>query len=150
MRKLKFFVPYMTILIIFCAALSGCGRKVTSIEYRKIVGMALPGSDDDSAVTQMARILETKISADNVWVDFELAGEVSEAQIFQLRNMIANNTDIIVISYVDGVQEDDVTVSLRAANIPVVLIDVAAAEKDPEQEAERLAQEIKRLLTEMQ
>ena len=48
MRKLKFFVPYMTILIIFCAALSGCGRKVTSIEYRKIVGMALPGSDDDS------------------------------------------------------------------------------------------------------
>ena len=94
-------------------------------------------------------ILETKISKDDVWVDFELAGEVSEAQIFQLRNMIANNTDIIVISYVDGVQEDDVTVSLRAANIPVVLIDVAAAEKDPEQEAERLAQEVSRLLLEM-
>ena len=65
------------------------------------------------------------------------------------RSLIANNTDIIVISYVDGVQEDDVTVSLRAANIPVVLIDVAAAEKDPEQEAERLAQEVSRLLLEM-
>ena len=68
----------------------------------------------------------------------------------QLRNMIANNTDIIVISYVDGVEEDDVIVSLRAANIPVVLIDPAAAEKDPEQEAERLAQEINRILPEMQ
>ena len=150
MRMLKIFIPYMAVLIVFCAALSGCGREVTSIEYRKIVGMALPGSDDDSSVTRMARILETKISGDDVWVDFELAGEVSEAQIFQLRNMIANNTDIIVISYVDGVEEDDVIVSLRAANIPVVLIDTAAAEKDPEQEAERLAQEVNRLIQEMQ
>ena len=64
--------------------------------------------------------------------------------------MIANNTDIIVTSFVAGVEEDDVIVSLRAANIPIVQIDQAAAEKDPEQEAERLAQEIKRLLTEMQ
>ena len=150
MRKPKIFIPLITVLIVFCAALSGCGREVSSVEYRKIVGMALPGSDDDSAVTGMARILETKISGDDVWVDFELAGEVSEAQIFQLRNMIANHTDIIVISYVEGVEEDDVIVSLRAANIPIVLIDPAAAETDPEQEAERLAQEVNRFLKEMQ
>ena len=150
MRKLKIFIPCIAVLIVFCAALSGCGREVTSIEYRKIVGMALPGSDDDSAITRMARILETKISADDVWVDFELAGEVSEAQIFQLRNMIANNTDIIVTNFVDGVEEDDVIISLRAADIPVVQIDPAAAERDPEQEAERLAREISRLLQEMQ
>ena len=150
MRKPKIFISYMAVLIIFCAVLSGCGRNISSIEYRTIVGFALPGADDESAVTRMARILETKLSTENVWVDFELAGDVSEAQIFQLRNMIANNTDIIVTSFVAGVEEDDVIVSLRAANIPIVQIDQAAAEKDPEQEAERLAQEIKRLLTEMQ
>ena len=150
MHKLKIFIPFMSVLILFCAVMFGCGREVTSIEYRKIVGMALPGSDDDSAVTRMARILEEKISANDIWVDFELAGEVSEAQIFQLRNMIANNTDIIVTSFVGGVEEDDVIVSLRAAAIPVVRIDPAAAEKDPEQEAERLAQEINRLLQKIQ
>ena len=150
MRKPKIFISYMAVLIIICAVLSGCGRNISSIEYRIIVGFALPGADDESAVTRMARILETKLSTENVWVDFELAGDVSEAQIFQLRNMIANNTDIIVTSFVAGVEEDDVIVSLRAANIPIVQIDRAAAEKDPEQEAERLAQEIKRLLTEMQ
>ncbi len=150
MRKPKIFISYMAVLIIICAVLSGCGRNISSIEYRIIVGFALPGADDESAVTRMARILETKLSTENVWVDFELAGDVSEAQIFQLRNMIANNTDIIVTSFVAGVEEDDVIVSLRAANIPIVQIDQAAAEKDPEQEAERLAQEIKRLLTEMQ
>ena len=150
MRKPKIFISYMAVLIIICAVLSGCGRNISSIEYRTIVGFALPGADDESAVTRMARILETKLSTENVWVDFELAGDVSEAQIFQLRNMIANNTDIIVTSFVAGVEEDDVIVSLRAANIPIVQIDQAAAEKDPEQEAERLAQEIKRLLTEMQ
>ena len=48
------------------------------------------------------------------------------------------------------IPEDDVIVSLRAANIPIVLIDPAAAEMDPEQEAERLAQEVSRLLKEMQ
>ena len=148
MRKPKIFISYMAVLIIICAVLSGCGRNISSIEYRIIVGFALPGADDESAVTRMARILETKLSTENVWVDFELAGDVSEAQIFQLRNMIANNTDIIVTSFVAGVEEDDVIVSLRAANIPIVQIDQAAAEKDPEQEAERLAQEIKRLLTE--
>ena len=150
MRKSKIFISYMAVLIIFCAVLSGCGRNISSIEYRTIVGFALPGADDESAVTRMARILETKLSTENVWVDFELAGDVSEAQIFQLRNMIANNTDIIVTSFVAGVEEDDVIVSLRAANIPIVQIDQAAAEKDPEQEAERLAQEIRRLLSEMQ
>ena len=150
MRKPKIFISYMAVLIIICAVLSGCGRNISSIEYRIIVGFALPGADDESAVTRMARILETKLSTENVWVDFELAGDVSEAQILQLRNMIANNTDIIVTSFVAGVEEDDVIVSLRAANIPIVQIDQAAAEKDPEQEAERLAQEIKRLLTEMQ
>ena len=150
MRKPKIFISYMAVLIIICAVLSGCGRNISSIEYRTIVGFALPGADDESAVTRMARILETKLSTENVWVDFELAGDVSEAQIFQLRNMIANNTDIIVTSFVAGVEEDDVIVSLRAANIPIVQIDQAAAEKDPEQEAERLAQEIRRLLSEMQ
>ena len=150
MRKPKIFISYMAVLIIICAVLSGCGRNISSIEYRIIVGFALPGADDESAVTRMARILETKLSTENVWVDFELAGDVSEAQIFQLRNMIANNTDIIVTSFVAGVEEDDVIVSLRAANIPIVQIDQAAAEKDPEQEAERLAQEIRRLLSEMQ
>lgn len=149
MRKPKIFISYMAVLIIICAVLSGCGRNISSIEYRIIVGFALPGADDESAVTRMARILETKLSTENVWVDFELAGDVSEAQIFQLRNMIANNTDIIVTSFVAGVEEDDVIVSLRAANIPIVQIDQAAAEKDPEQEAERLAQEVSRLLLEM-
>ena len=150
MRKPKIFISYMAVLIIICAVLSGCGRNISSIEYRIIVGFALPGADDESAVTRMARILETKLSTENVWVDFERAGDVREAQIFQLRNMIANNTDIIVTSFVAGVEEDDVIVSLRAANIPIVQIDQAAAEKDPEQEAERLAQEIRRLLSEMQ
>ena len=130
MRKPKIFISYMAVLIIICAVLSGCGRNISSIEYRIIVGFALPGADDESAVTRMARILETKLSTENVWVDFELAGDVSEAQIFQLRNMIANNTDIIVTSFVAGVEEDDVIVSLRAANIPIVQIDQAAAEKD--------------------
>lgn len=149
MRKSKRFLAYIAVLFILCAVPAGCGREVTSIEYRTVIGMALPGADDGSAITRMGRILEKKLPTEQVWVDFELAGQVSEAQIFQLRNMIANHTDIIVTSYVDGVEEDDVIVSLRAANIPIVLIDPAAAEKDPEQEAERLAQEVNRLLQEM-
>ena len=148
MRKIRILISFMTFLAVSGLLLGGCGRVVSSVEYRTIVGFALPGSDDDSAVTRMAKILETKIPTDNVWVDFELAGQVSEAQVFQLRNMIANHTDIIVASFVDGVEEDDVIISLRAADIPVVLIDPAAAEADPEKEAERLAQEINRLLNE--
>ena len=149
MCKRKIFIPYIAALIVLTAVLSGCGREVSSIEYRTIIGLALPGSDDDSAVTRMARILETKLPTDRVWIDFELAGQVSEAQVFQLRNMIANHTDIIVTSYVEGVEKDDVIISLRAANIPIVLIDPAACEENPEQEAERLAQEVNRILNEM-
>lgn len=51
MRKPKIFISYMAVLIIFCAVLSGCGRNISSIEYRTIVGFAPPGADDESAVT---------------------------------------------------------------------------------------------------
>ncbi len=107
----------LTLLLIFAAALSGCGNTEEKV---KTVAVCFPNTT--SSWQRNGDSLKKLLEEDNFKVDIQFSATVEEQQS-QVKDAIAKNPDCIVIGAIDSAAFVDVLQDAQKKNIPVIGFD---------------------------
>ncbi len=136
----------LPIILLTCLllALTGCGQGGMSTEGNKLIAIASPGANDGSNLNAMTDRLAELCIEGGFRVHYEMSGNAGAAQNGQLKNMVAEHTSAVVLAWTDDAEAACFAAckALSASGTPVILMDLDAAEADPEAEAQRLYAEV--------
>lgn len=135
------------ILLVFCLCLlpvlSGCGGGRMT-EKNKLIAISSPGDNDGSNLNIMTDRLADLCTEGGYRLHYEMSHLMPEVQNAQLKNMTCDHPAAYVIAWPE---DADVKCfagkkAVQATGVPVILMDLEAAEADPEAEAQRLYAEV--------
>ena len=131
------------LLLCLLVVLTGCGGGMTT-ENNKLIAVASPGGNDGSNLNTMTDRLAVLLGENGFRVHYQMSGNVGEAQNGQLKNMVAEHASVIVLAWTDDAESACFAArkAISASGTPVILMDLDAAEADPEAEAQRLLGEV--------
>ena len=136
-----------TILLLLCLfllpVLSGCGNY-RETEKNKLIAISSPGDNDGSNLNIMTDRLAELCTEGGYRLHYEMSIKTPEIQNQQLKNMTCDHPSAYVIAWPEDAEIKCFAgrKAVYATGVPVILMDLDAAERDPEKEAQRLYKEV--------
>lgn len=144
----------ISIILILCLCLlpvmTGCGNSGRTTERNKLIAISSPGDNDGSNLNIMTDRLADLCTEGGFRLHYEMSIKTPEIQNAQLKNMTCDHPSAYVIAWPE---DADVKCfagkkAVQATGVPIILMDLDAAEADPEKEAQRLYAEVLKIVEE--